>query len=404
MGQLGSVSIEMRLGAESGSVRDLTPLARLVWRESLIDGGFSWSLTASSEQWSEWDPLILGPDDTTIRFRLKQADDGVERSTGWKRAIVDTSRTSLVSTALTTRVEGADRRLLMQQRARRRAWPASSVERIVRTIASEHGMTSDAAGSGPARDRWQVNEDDWSFLRRLVLRHADAAGRGDAFVWVDEDVVRLSAPRVAGVPADRRYVMAEVENRVDRILVTYSGREVDRDGGATLVGVGYDLAAGAPVLFRMDAGRAATHPALGRRVPRDPAGGLRSMPTTEPTVGLVENAARAVWGCAAPRYFGMRVDTRPDFSLRPGSVIEVNASLDARRQTPLHGRYLVLEVEHVVDGGAGSTSIYAYRREAYAGDAEPTGVAAAAGGSRDAYNARGVDAGRVVVVAREVGT
>lgn len=400
LGQGGITSIEARLGNE---IRDMTAFAsRFSWIESLLGGGFSWSIRFASDHWGEWSKLLLGAEDPSWAWRLRQQEGGADKATLWRAAIVDGSSTGFSSTAMYARVHGGDRGLLMRQRARTRAWPASSVASVAQTIASEYDLAASVGVAGPTRDRWQVREDDWSFLVRLNAENA-AEGRGDSFVWIDEDTLHLGAPPIAGIPADRRHVMAEYENRVDRHVLTFSGREVDRAGGATTRGVGFNFETGAPVSFLVDAAATQTQPALARRVPRPQAGGLRVLPVTEQTSPLVENAARATWGRAGPRYFTLRVDSRPDFLLRPGTILEMDANLDPQRQTPLQGRFLVLEVAHEVKDGAARTTAVCFRREAFEGEEDPSGVSAAAGGARDNYRASKPDQPRVTIVARGLG-
>lgn len=403
MSQQGTGGIEMRIGASNGTVKDITPLVRrFVWSESLLAGGFSWKMTLITEEWDEWNKLLLGEPDPAVRFRLVSQEGETSKTTDWRRAITDVSRAGFRGVAMYTRIEGADRRLDLRQKVRTRAFPASSVEDIARKIAAEYNLTPMLEGTSPSRDRWQLREDDWTYLVRLNNESATDSGRGDSFVWIDEDVLRMGAPKIAGIPADRRHVMSEVENRVDRHIVNYAGRAVDRAGGATLIGVGYDFDKAAPVTFTMDADTSQTHPALARRVPRKIEEGLRVFPITESAKDLVENVTRAKWGRVAPRYFSLRVDTRPDVLLKPGAILEMDANLDDRRQTPLHGRFVVLEVVHdLVDSSIRTTAV-CYRREAYEGQQDPTGSTAASGSSRDRYRTGQPDLPRVVLVAQEI--
>ena len=403
MSQQGTSGIEMRLGSGSGEAKDITPLVRrFVWSDSLLAGGFSWKMTFTTEEWSEWNKLLLGEPNPVVRFRLYSQDGNVTKTTDWRTAVTDVSRSGFRGTVMYARAEGADRRLDLRQKVRTRAFPNSSVADVVTAVAGEHNLTPVIDGKGPARDRWQLREDNWTYIMRLAREHATDSQRGDVFLWVDEDTIRLGSPKIAGIPATRRHEMSEVESRVDRHIVSYAGRKVDRAGGATLVGIGYDFDAAAPLTFTMDANAAQTQPALARRVPRKPDDGLRVFPITESAASFVQNITRARWGRTAPRYFTLRVDTRPDVLLRPGVILEMNANLDDRRQTPLHGRFVVLEVVHDLLDSSIRTTAVCYRREAYEGQEDPTGSAAASGGSRDNYRTGQPDLPRVVLVAQEI--
>jgi hypothetical protein len=402
LSQQGTGGLEVRIG---NTAKDITPFVkRFIWSESLIAGGFSWKATFSTEEWSEWNDLLLGAADPEWRFRLKVQEDQTEKTTDWRRAITDTSKAGFRGVVMFASAEGADKRLVLRQKVRTRAHANASVADVARKIAQEYDLTpvlDDTAGA-PARDRWQIREDDWTYLVRLNAESATTGGRGDSFVWVDEDTLRMGAPKIAGIPADRRHVMSEIENRVDRHVVSYAGRAIDRAGGATLIGVGYDFDAGAPVSFKLDRTASQTHPGLARRVPRQQDEGLRVIPITESARALVEGVTRARWGKVAPRYFSLRVDTRPDVLLRPGAMLEMDANLDERRQTPLHGRFVVLEVVHEMIDSSIRTSAVCFRREAYEGEEEPAGASAASGGSRDRYRTDQTELPRVVLVAEEI--
>ena len=378
----GSGGIDMRVGQ---SVTDVTPFVRrFVWNESLIQGGWSWSMHFNTEDWSEWTPLLLGRDAPAYRFRLKSQEGDLEITTDWKQAFVDGSREVFRGESMISLVHGQDARLTLRQKARTRAWPQTSVSDVFERVANEYGLAPAIDTSAPTRDRWQVREDDWSFMRRLLRHTSTDSGRGDVYLWLDEQTLRFGAP-VLTVPSARRHDLSEVENRVDRVSVNYSGRLVDRLGGATMRTVAYDLDNAKAKTFKVNPAEASTLPALARKVPRDPADGLRVIHTTEEALGFAESDARAAWGRAAPRYFTLRLDTRPDLTLRPGQLVEVQVNLDSRHDSPFLGRFVVLEITHVVARSAIKTTALCFRREAFAGDADPTGSSAAQAGTRDRY-------------------
>jgi len=391
----GTGGVEMRLDNEAVDITAYT--RRFVWTESLIGGGFSWSLDFSTEEWDEFTDVLLGRDRPEVRFRLKTVEDDIEATTDWRRAITDGSTNAYRGTSLGASVWGSDKRLLMRQKARTRAWPATSLSDLVARIANEYGFAADVETTSGRRDRWQVREDDWTFLYRRARESSTGSARADSFLWLDEDVLRFGAPDTQA-PSDRRHDFSEVENRIDRIVLSYAGRAVDRAGGATLSGVGFDLAKKATRLFTQDATKAGVQPALAKKVPRDPGEALRVVPVFEETPDLVEAATRARWGRSGPRYFTLRLDTRPDLTLRLGAVVEVQANVDARRQTPFLGRFVVLELQHVAVNSAITTTAVCFRREAYEGEEDPTGVAAAQGGTRDNYIAGQPSAPRTILV------
>lgn len=385
----GTGGVEIRL-TPNDQARDVTPLVRsFVWRDSLIEGGFSWAMRVTTDGWNEWNDVVLGITNPQIRLMF-QSD--VESSTPWRTAVVDKSRLSYRSTALTFMLEGADRRLDMMQRDRTRAWLGRSVDEIVNEIGSEWGFNVLTNNTLERIDRWQCREPDWAFLKRLVDGASTASGRGDIFLWLNEDQLTLTAPEVQR-PSDRRHSMQEVENRVDRVVLTYNGREVDRKGGATTRAVSFDTDTKQARQFTVDRDAAETHPALARRVPRAPADGLRVYPSTATTPEGVEATARSQWSSVAPRYFALRIDTRPDLALRPGMVLEIQGALGPGKEPPFLGKFLCLEVQHELttgnpkakDEGGLVTTAVCYRREAYIGDDEPTGSSAVRQGTRDRY-------------------
>jgi len=404
--------VELRLGnTDAAEVRDITPyLKKLVWVESLIRGGFFWELSLAVNVWREWNDIILGRDSKTFQIRLTSQEGGRESSTEWRTAVVDSSDVVFRGEAILTNIRGGDRRLNMLQETRHRAWPQSTVAEIIRTIAPSYNLNARADDTPNRIDRWQINETDWEFMHRLVFEEASVSGRGDLFLWLDEDLLRLSAPPLSA-PSARRHDMDIVENRVDRIRMTYQGRRVDRAGGATLQAVGFDFGAKVGVGFTMDGPAAQTQPALAGRVPRDPGGARRVMPVTYSTPGTVESRARGRWSRFAPRYFGVAVDTRPDLALRAGQILEVQASLGRDQDTPFLGRFLALEVQHEMsyagsredglrpDGGSILTSAVCYRREAYVGEEDPSGAQAETTSTRDNYVFGKPQSPRVVVPA-----
>lgn len=404
MSLVGTGGLEMM--REGQEALDITPFVRrFVWTDSMLDGGFTWSLHLTTDFWEEWNDVILGAED--VRFRLKfQA--GQETTTDWRTAVSDSARIAYRSTAMTFEVPGADKRLDLLQKERTRAWPNSSVSDLVQAIGAEYGLDVMAEATTGRHDRWQAREFDWTYLRRSVEESASSKGRGDMYLWLDEGTLRLDVPQLQR-GSDRRHDMSEVENRVDRIVLAYHGREIDRAGGATLVGIGFDFDTKSDLVFTLNGQRAETHPALARRVPRDPADGLRVIPVQEHTAALVEEATRGHWGRFGPRYFSLRLDSRPDLALRPGMVMELQGNLGAQQETPFLGRFAVLEVQHILaagmkrsrgSGGLQTTAV-CYRREAFAGREEPTGTSVSNVRTRDAYRA-GQEQTPVAVLAAEV--
>jgi hypothetical protein len=392
----GVVSLELRT---DNAVRDVTPFfERFTWVESMLAGGFLFTGRLSADQWDDWTPLLLGRDRPDFKFRLVNVEADVTATTDWRTAILDSSASAFQATTLSAEIRGADRRLFMRQKPRTRAWRARTVSEIMRLVASEYGLEPFVADTAARRDWFQLREDDWSFLTRLAARSATASGRGDAFVWVDEDRLRFNAPDL-GAPSERRHDLAQVETRADKVVVSYSGREVDRMGGATLLGVGFDFDTARAVTFEVGAAAAASTPSLANKVPRAQVDGLRVLPVTEGSKLLVEEVARGAWGRAAPRYFALRIDTKPDLTLRPGAVIEVQVNIDGKRETPFLGRFGVLEVKHELVGGGLVTTAVCFRREAFEGETEPTGANASAGKTRDGYQAGKPDTPKTVKTA-----
>lgn len=400
----GTGGLEIRL-SKNDQAREITPLVReFSWVESMVEGGFTWSLRLTTDGWNEWDDAVLGR--RNLQFRLKfQSDRDV--STPWRTAVVDTSRMSYRSTAFSFVLRGSDRRLDLRQRDRTRAWPGRTVADIVREIGQEYGFDVFVERTAHVTDRWQCREDDWSFISRLADSAASASGRGDIYLWLDEDQLFFQAPQIQR-SSDRRHALQEVENRVDRMVLAYNGREVDRSGGATLTAVSYDVANKLPRVFTVDREAAQTHPALARRVPRNQDDGLRVYPGTDWEAEGIEETARGQWGAYSPRYFSLRLDTRPDLTLKPGMIVEVQGALDRGKETPFLGRFVVLEVTHTLtaggdpnarDEGGLITSAICYRREAYIGDDEPTGSSAINAGTRDRYQFGGEQSPTTVVVA-----
>lgn len=386
-----------------GTAIDITPfVSRFSWTESLILGGFYWTIDFAAIQWREWDDLMMGRDERTVQFRLRTEEDQGPQSTEWRTAVVDKSRAAFSQDiSMLGGVKGGDAALRMAQTVRTRVFKDRTVSDVLSRIATDHGLLVDVEDTRGSRDWYQVREDDWSFARRLARQASNATGRGDTYLWLDETTLRFQAPALSALSA-RRYDMAAVESRVDGYAATYHGREADRMGAATLRGVGFDYLTKRAVTFDVDAGTAQSHPALAQRVPREMSAGLRVFPVSERTAPRVEEVVRARWGRTAPRYLALRVRTRPDLTLRPNNVISMESNLDERRETPFMGRYAVLEVQHVLTKGSIETAFTAYRREAQEGDAEPTGANADIPGTRDQFQNAGINP-TTIVVAQEIG-
>jgi hypothetical protein len=395
-----SASLEMR--RIDATALDITPFVpRFVWTESLILGGFYWTMEFKAIQWKEWDDLMMGREGRTVQFRFRSEEEGGAQSTEWRTAVVDKSRAAFSQDiSMIGNVKGADRALLMAQVARTRVFKQRTAAEVLRIIATEHGLLPDIEDTRGVRDWFQVREDDWTFARRLARGLSTDSGRGDAYLWVDETTLRFGAPPMSELSA-RRYDMNSVESRVDGYAVAYHGREADRAGAATLRGVGFNFRTKLPVTFTLDGGTAQTHPSLARRVPRAMEDGLRVFPAIEQTAPRVEEVVRSRWGRHASRYLAMRVRTRPDLSLRPNVVVSMESNMGERRETPFMGRYVVVEVQHVLTRGTLETNFVAYRREAQEGDAQPTGANADVAGTRDQFQVAGINP-TTIVVAQEI--
>lgn len=377
----GTGGLEIRRG---GDARDITPFVyRYVSTESMIEGGWSWSLTLNIEQWKEWERLLLGQDENPGReFRLNQQDGVLNATSEWMRAFVDGSKMDVRGRALSARVWGADVRLKMQQFAKTRAWPDTSVAEVIRRIAAEYDLIPDVQDTLGRRNRWQLRQDDWTYMSELASYAATGSRRGDSYLWVDDDAIRFKAPNL-GIASDRRHDLSEADNRADKVLIAYHGRRADRCGGASLLGVSYEPLEGQPIRFLMDGAAASTQPAMATKLPRPASDGLRVVPFMYSESELVEEKTRGWWGGVAPRYFSMRLTTRPDLTLRPGNVVEVQANLNERQNLAVFGRYVVLEVQHVLENGHITTTASCFRREAFVGDEEPTGSSVSFAGTRD---------------------
>lgn len=394
-----SASLDMRL--DNSTSLDITPFVKnFVWRESLILGGFYWMLDFSAVSWNEWDDLMMGRERRTVQFRLRVADDQGSQSTEWRTAVVDKSRAAFSQdTSMLGSVTGCDAAALLAQRVRTRTFRQRTAAEVLRIIANEHNLVPDVLDTRGVRDWHQIQEDDWSFARRVARGASTAGGRGDTYLWIDENVMRFGAPSLSAL-SSRSYNMNNVEGRVDGYSVSYHGREADRMGAATLTGMGFNFALKRAVNFTMNAATAATQPALADRVPRFMIDGLRIVPVFETGGARVEETTRARWGRVAPRYLGLHLRSRSDVTLRPNTMIALEANLDGRRQTPFMGRYVVVETEHTLTKGVIESSFVAYRREAQVGDAVPTGASADVVGTRDKFQLAGVLPTTTVVAQR----
>lgn len=381
MAATATSSLELRIGTESF---DITPFVRkFVWVESMLAGGFAWSLTLAANNWNDWSDIIMGRDAPAFQFRLRNEEDSGPQSTEWRTAVTDKSRVAFSQdTSMIAEIKGADRRLLMAQEHRTRSFAASSASSIISMIASQYNLIPSVDIAASISARTQAREDDWTFVRRIARETSTESGRGDAYLWLDEDTLHFAAPQLSG-PSERRYDVSTVENRVDNYVCTYNGREADRSGAARLRGIGFDFATKKAITFDMEPGTAQSHPALAAKVPRSMADGLRIVPVFETDKTRVEEEIRAQWGRSAPRYMAIRVNTRPDLTLKPNTVIAMESNLGESRESPFMGRYAALEVMHTLEGGVISTSVVAYRREAQEGAAQPTGADATTTQTRD---------------------
>ena len=354
-----------------------------VWVESMIKGGFSWSIKFKAKEWGSWNRIIMGR--SPIKFRIRSSSTTGESSTRWRWSVVDGARAAFsASDAMLAEVYGADRRLDLLQKDRSRAWKNSTASDVVEAIASEHGLFSDAVTTAGKYDRWQVRESDWEFICRNAIGCATSGGRGDVFLWMDEDIIKLGVVQSQD-QSSRRYDVAASDARVVGHVCSYTGRKIDRMGGATLLGVGFDFDTKKGVNVKLDAAAVATHPALALRVPRDQADGLRVLPTTSSGAGSVDSATRGYWGHVAPRYQTVRLESRADLTLTPNAVLETAPKFGEDSESPFDGRYQLLEVVHHYVAGDITTSMVGFRRESSLGDLYATGALTGNTGTKDAY-------------------
>jgi hypothetical protein len=89
-------------------------------------------------------------------------------------------------------------------------------------------------------------------------------------------------------------------------------------------------------------------------------------------------------------------------TVRVNSIISMEANIDARRETPWIGRYVVLEVRHEMIGSTMTTTLVCYRREAHEGEALPTGASADIDSTRDQGQRAGQQP-RTIRTARQLG-
>ena len=384
-------SIELRVG-ESEAL-DITPFVdRFVWSESMLAGGFSWDIKFKTEKWAEWDRLMLGRDEPRHQFRLRVQGASGADTTEWRTAITDKSRAAFAAnTGMVGQISGADTRLKMAQQSRTRVWKELRASEVLTRIAADYGLEVAIDNSASTRTHEQLRMNDWAFARRVARYATTESGRCDTYLWLDENTLRFSAPQLTEASV-RRYDMSVMEDRVNDYAGAYFGRGADRQGAARLRGVGFDWKTKTGSVFTMDAARAQSQPSLASRVPRRMEDGLRVYPVFDEARGVVEERVRARWGRVAPRYFSMRVNTRPDLTVRPNTVIAVESNLDIRRETPFTGRYVVLEVLHTLENSSIVTSLICYRREAHEGEAQPTGANADNASTSDSFESVGTQA------------
>jgi len=382
---------------------DITPFVdRFTWVESMIAGGFSWDLRIKAEQWAEWDRLMFGRDEPRYQFRLRVQGNANADTTEWRTAITDKSRAGFSQdVSMRAQITGADMRLLMAQQPRTRVWPSMRVSDVLSRIAGEHGLNAAVERSASQDTHSQLRMNDWAFARKLCRVATVESGRCDSYLWLDEDTLRFGSPQLTDVSA-RRYDMSVSEDRVEDYTAAYFGREADRQGAARLRGVGFDWGSKKGVTFTMGTSQAQTQPSLASRVPRRMEDGMRVYSVFREETDVVEERVRSRWGRVAPRYLSLRVNTRPDLTVRPNEIISMEANLDVRRETPFMGRYVVLEVQHTFEKQSITTSMICYRREAQEGEAQPTGSNADTAGTRDHFEGAGTAARRTILVAREL--
>ena len=398
-----SATASLELRRANNEALDITPFVdTFVWTDSMLAGGFSWYLQFTAQAWREWDDLMLGREKPVFQFRLRSEEDDGTQSTEWRTAITDKSNAAFSQdTSMIGEIKGADRRLDMAQEHRTRKFLDVRASDVFARIASEHGLTPDIARTSEVSSWTQVRMDDWAFMREMARQSSPESGRGDTYLWLEEDTLHYAFPTLSDL-SDRSYDLSVVESRVENYVGAYSGREADRFGAATLIGVGFNFDTKKGIVFTMDPAAAASQPSLADRVPRRMGDGRRVFPVFEVDPKRVEEHVRARWGQLAPRYLSLRVNTRPDLTLRPNKIIAMENNLGEDQSTPFLGRYAVLEVRHVLKKGSIETSLLGCRREAQEGDAQPTGASADQSGTRDGNQTAGIMP-RTIVVAQELG-
>jgi hypothetical protein len=384
MGQAGSNQLFI-MAETDGVERDITPLVRkFVWVDSLLDGGFSWKLSASTHGRAEWQALLLGLE--SAFFRIEASHSLYAPSTEWTYGVVDSSSIAYQSAGAAFSVTGADRRLEMQQRARTRAWLGATTSEIVQAIGAEYGFLVVADTTNDVDDRWQLRTTDWEFLLFLVKSVSLPHGRGDVYLHVVGGTLLFGAV-AAHLPPVRVILLDDSDGRTHKAVVAYNGREVDRAGGCTLRGVGYDFQAKTGVVYTLDNAAAATYSALAGSVPRPQVLGTRVVPVPQTRVDLVHNEVHGRWGKIAQRYLSIRIDIMGDLALRPGVTFDVVSGVGEYMESPLLGRYVLYEVRHVLSlgqettGGGVVTTLVGFRRESGIGLEVATGSPVAVSGT-----------------------
>lgn len=368
------------------------------WCESLLGGGLSVRINVDDADWYFWSELLAGNEGTKLQGRLLLFQENEQITGPWRTLLLDSPQSVVSTQSLRGVLPCGDRRLALQQVTRYVAHTSKTITDIVQSIAQRYALTADIAPLDDVpKDRWQAGLSDWDYMQEMLLPDCSAGGRGDLYLWIEENTLHLK-PLDFSVQPVRAYAIGVDDARTISAQLTMSNRHADRQGAATVKAVGFDLDTKQGVTFNVTNAAAGRSPSLSDKLPRKRSEGILYLPSAAPTLNEIQRRALRRWGQQSSMYGQMKLNLQSDLSLLPGQMVSVTLQGNDDQTFFASGIYPVLEVRHYFSLSTQRTELTLMRREMQKGVEDAVGVRVG-GKPVDAYQQGGSsEAPKIVVV------
>lgn len=344
------------------------------WCESLLDGGLSLQVNIDDADFYFWSTLLSGDEGTKLQARLLLYQENEQVTGPWRSLLLDAPQSIISTQSLRGALLCGDKRLAMKQLGRYVAYPSKTVTDIVQAIATRYAMSVDISPLDDVpKDRWQAGLSDWDYMQEMLLPDCSAGGRGDLYLWIEENTLHLRPIDFSVTPV-RSYAIGVDDDRTISAKLTMSNRNADRAGAATVKAVGFDMDTKRGVTYNVTDAAAGRSPALSNKLPRLRSEGMLYLPSAAPTLNEIQRRALRRWGQQSGMYGQMMLNLKPDLALTPGQMVSVTLQGNDDQTFFASGIYPVLAVRHFFSNAAQRTELTLMRREMQKGVQDAVGV------------------------------